>query len=139
MLSAKKYQKWLTFKKRKQEWAKLAAGARPAEAERGERRSPTPPVRRRAVLREAPEVRAYLPERPVEETARPCPGQPAATFRPARQDESSGGRSTSPSRREGAAGPAAEKGPAKGAGKGKKGGGGKKGGRGGKGSKSHQG
>ncbi len=86
---------------------------------RGGRRSPTPPVRRRASIREAPEVHRYHPERPAEEAA--------------------GGRSASPARRGEAAAPEAAKGPAKAAGKGKKGGGGKKGRKGGKGGKDRKG
>ena len=152
MLSGKKYQRFLAFKRKQQAMrqARIAERATdgpgpasdppPAPGDyHGGRRSPTPPARRRAILREAPEVRTYRPERPVGETARPRPGQAAATYRPERQGETTGGRSVSPSRHEGAAGPAAAKGSAKSAGKGKKGGGGKKGGKGGKGSKSRQG
>ncbi len=127
MLSPKKLEQFLAFKERGQAQRQAARERAPGDYRDG-RRSPTPPVRRRAVLREAPEVRRYHPERPVDETA--------------------GGRSTSPSRREAVAAPAAEKGPAKGAGKAQKGGSqkgpakgqkGQKGGKGGKDGKNRQG
>ena len=137
VLTPKRLERFLGFKERRraekqaarEDYRAATAEVPPAPGNyRDGRRSPTPPVRRRVVLREAPGVRGYHPERPVDETA--------------------GGRSTSPSRREAVAAPAAEKGPAKGAGKAQKGGSqkgpaksqkGQKGGKGGKDGKNRQG
>ncbi len=135
----------------KEDYRTTAAATPPATGGyRDGRRSPTPPVRPRVALREAPAARCYCPERLVDEAVGGRSTRPPLrrkllpprrhekflAFKERRRDRkqaehpvhcvpvevAAGGRSTSPSRREAVAAPAAEKGFAMGASKGQKGG-----------------